>query len=497
MIRTSMLKALLLTGSMVLIAAASAQSAITYQGQLENSQGPVTDTVSMTFSLWDAAVGGSEIASEGPVSVDVVDGLFQVALDFGSGAFGSGERFLAIEVEGELLGDRQAVSAVPVALTSLDAGDGFWQEISSGNISYTGGRVTVGSGLLSRFGINAAAGELVMLARAGGQTALRVNENLSVSVGANYAASGIADGGLRVAGASEFADDLAVQGGLQVQNDLNVQGESTLAGQTSIGSLSSPQRLGVGTDSPWNALHVVAAEGEGPLRVMVGDNSTTSAVIRGYPNRGVAIGNSYVDDDVPERGLIVRGEVHVRDLPWRGSDPISNLCPEPINGGPVWRLVRCMADSSSIRYKEEVETLEGSAELVRALRPVRYRWKDSGREDIGLVAEEVDQVIPGIVLRDEEGEIQGFRYNRLGALLIGAFQELERNHDARLAQLDEANARLVARLEATEAELDEARALARRNAELERRLAAVEQLLGSRQAARTNAQVKAAREAAE
>src|SRR5690554_6223155 len=132
MIRTSMLKALLLTGSMVLIAAASAQSAITYQGQLEDSQGPVTDTVSMTFSLWDAAVGGSEVATEGPMSVDVIDGLFQVALDFGAGAFGSGQRFLAIEVEGEPLDDRQPVSAVPVALTSLDAGDGFWQEISSG-----------------------------------------------------------------------------------------------------------------------------------------------------------------------------------------------------------------------------------------------------------------------------------------------------------------------------------------------------------------------------
>lgn len=474
---TNSLQLFVASALLLLASGLAAESVITYQGQLQSNTGPVTDMVDMSFSLWSAESGGSEISSISVSQVNVVDGLFQVELDFGTAAFDDGPRFLEVNIEGSTLSPRQRIAAVPVAIRALSGQDPLWDD-SNGNLLYNGGNVTVGSPrLITRFGVNAASGETVMLARSSGLTALRVNDNRSVSVGANYASNGIPDRGLRVWGESIFDSDVEMQGRLDVQGALDVLGNVSFDGRTTVGSLASPQRLGVGTDNPWNTLHVISPAGEGPLRVMIENNTTTSAVLRGYSNQGVAIGHSYADADVPSRGLIVRGEIHVRDLEFVGSDPASNVCPQAVNGGPVWRLVRCSPNSSSARLKDDIEPLHGTADMVRALRPVQYTWIDSGRADIGLIAEEVDEVIPDIVIRDSDGQIEGFNYNRLGALLIGAFQEMGREQDQRMAQLKADNEALKGRLERAEVALTSVEEVTRRNAELERRLLALEGLL--------------------
>ncbi len=89
---------------------------ISYQGQLRQQDQPFSGTANLEFRLFTAASGGSQV---GPVQtrngVSVQEGLFQVELDFGAGAFDGSLRFLEVRVNGTAMSPRQAVSFAPQA----------------------------------------------------------------------------------------------------------------------------------------------------------------------------------------------------------------------------------------------------------------------------------------------------------------------------------------------------------------------------------------------
>jgi hypothetical protein len=96
---------------------------VTYQGQLHDGGDPANTVVDMAFSLFDQAQGGSPIATDSQSGVEVSEGLFQVDLDFGSGAFDGGERWLEIEVAEQTLTPRQRISAAPMAVHALNVSE--------------------------------------------------------------------------------------------------------------------------------------------------------------------------------------------------------------------------------------------------------------------------------------------------------------------------------------------------------------------------------------
>lgn len=125
---------------------AGAGSTMTYQGRLQNASGPVDATVDMTFALFETEAGGDPVG--GPIAltgVSVVDGLFQVDLDFGEQAYASG-LWLAIEVAGEPLVPRQAIQGAPFAINVAPGSGSNW-EVSGADIHYLDGRVGVGTSL--------------------------------------------------------------------------------------------------------------------------------------------------------------------------------------------------------------------------------------------------------------------------------------------------------------------------------------------------------------
>jgi len=84
-------------------------------------------------------------------------------------------------------------------------------------------------------------------------------------------------------------------------------------------------------------------------------------------------------------------------------------------------IVNC--GSSSREKKREISRLTQSDALLSSLRPVRFKWKEDGRADVGLIAEEVAEVIPELAMRNKQGEITGVNYRHLTAVLVGAWQE--------------------------------------------------------------------------
>ena len=76
---------------------------------------------------------------------------------------------------------------------------------------------------------------------------------------------------------------------------------------------------------------------------------------------------------------------------------------------------------SSRRFKTNIQPLHDALGRIEALQGVSYERKSDGKHEIGVVAEDVDRVVPEVVAHNPEThEVEGVDYSRLVALLIEA-----------------------------------------------------------------------------
>jgi Chaperone of endosialidase len=109
--------------------------------------------------------------------------------------------------------------------------------------------------------------------------------------------------------------------------------------------------------------------------------------------------------------------------------------------------------SSSRRYKENIKAMEKESEALFALKPATFHYKKdpASTRSFGLIAEEVAQVSPDLITRDEHGQPQTVRYEAVNAMLLNEFLK---EHEAFLEEQRKVQ-RLEAALEAVNARLKE------------------------------------------
>jgi hypothetical protein len=115
--------------------------------------------------------------------------------------------------------------------------------------------------------------------------------------------------------------------------------------------------------------------------------------------------------------------------------------------------------NSSIRFKEDVRDMAAASDGLMRLRPVTYRYKEPYADgskpiDYGLIAEEVAEVYPDLVVKDVDGQIQTVQYQKLTPMLLN---EVQKEHKL-LEQQAETIQRLEKRLAALEAALPSTKA---------------------------------------
>jgi len=89
---------------------------------------------------------------------------------------------------------------------------------------------------------------------------------------------------------------------------------------------------------------------------------------------------------------------------------------------------------SSLRYKENVQDMADSSNAVMNLRPVNFNFKaDKTKEkQYGLIAEEVNDIFPDLVLYNNEGMPESVKYHELPILLLNEIKKLAK----RIEQLE-------------------------------------------------------------
>jgi len=80
---------------------------------------------------------------------------------------------------------------------------------------------------------------------------------------------------------------------------------------------------------------------------------------------------------------------------------------------------------SDIELKQNVKPVDNSAEILSKINPVTFEWKQNGKKSYGMIAQEIEKVLPELVLQQENG-YKSVAYIQLIALLIDAVNNLNK-----------------------------------------------------------------------
>jgi len=93
-------------------------------------------------------------------------------------------------------------------------------------------------------------------------------------------------------------------------------------------------------------------------------------------------------------------------------NPSTGVCSAPI-----------FTATSDERAKENIETISDALSKVSALNGVDFTWKKNGDASSGLIAQQVEEVMPHVVVTDGEG-MKSVNYGALVGVLVQAIKEL-------------------------------------------------------------------------
>jgi hypothetical protein len=233
---------------------------------------------------------------------------------------------------------------------------------------------------------------------------------------------------------------------------------SGAAGATERLRITGAGNVGIGVATPAAALSVLRSWTDAYASMSLSDSDNSSgAGITFYKNSfGTRLGyvgydskfkvwniqNTDMDfatNDTVRMTITNAGRVHMPAVySVAGSGAALNI----ESDGNLFRIV------SARRYKDNINYDNVDGDAVYDLRPVTFTLKDLENpvEEIGFIAEDVEEIDPRLVVYSKEGTVDALHYERVSVLLVKAMQDLKTNYDATITQL----AARIAALESSE-----------------------------------------------
>ncbi len=162
-------------------------------------------------------------------------------------------------------------------------------------------------------------------------------------------------------------------------------------------------------DSMGSGGGVTGSGGVGQVAFWNSSSNITSTSFFMWDNQNARLG---IGVPVPQERLDVAGTIALRNMPFGSGNPVGV--------DSSGRLVR---PGSSKRFKTNIRPLEPTH--VLDLKPVRFQWKSTGEEDIGLIAEEVNEICSDLVVINE-GKPSGVKYDKVAVYLLDVIKEQQK-----------------------------------------------------------------------
>lgn len=232
----------------------------------------------------------------------------------------------------------------------------------------------------------------------------------------------------------------SMTGSLTVSGDLTVDTNTLYVNSTT-------NRVGIGTTSPSYELDVhgttdpsirvyasgTASTDDSFLRLQIAGTSAKTSVLFG-DSGSASVGQVLYDHSTDALSLWTSGTQKVTTTS-AGDVGIGTTSPSEKLHVVGNVLVTGDVDSQSDEaLKENIATLEDSLDSVKKLRGVSYSWKESGKQSIGLIAQEVEQVLPKLV--SEQDGLKSVKYGNIVAVLVEAIKELSAKVEELESKLD-------------------------------------------------------------
>ncbi|NBB73990.1 MAG: hypothetical protein GVY35_09940 [Bacteroidetes bacterium] len=431
---------------------------ITYQGTLADADGnPVTDPVDLAFRFFDAESDGTPLPggegwSESYTGVAVTNGRFSVPLGsqtpLPDALFDNRQQlWLEVAVNGETL-PRTRMTSTAFAREAQSVVDGAIGAGALADGAVTQSKLADETAVRSINGVT----DEVLLSEGTNVTITQQDNELVISAtGADGEPSVVAEAPLAGDGTGEaplripdesiptakLADDAAVLSLNGRRGDVRLQGGSNVAVSEEDDTITITATGAAGVTSVEGLQGAIALAGDGvtvasdeedTITLGLADEAVGSATVADNALTADdldrdAVGEEELADEAVDAAAIQRGVVAAEKLNTANSPSDGNYL-RFIDGEMRWTSLFSSSETdgspSSIRWKENVRTLDDAVALVDQLRGVRYDWTESGEADVGVIAEEVAEVLPELVEFDESGRARAVHYARLTAVLIEA-----------------------------------------------------------------------------
>ena len=114
-----------------------------------------------------------------------------------------------------------------------------------------------------------------------------------------------------------------------------------------------------------------------------------------------------------------------------------------LSGVPIPEGLSNLNDRS-VRFKDNIETIETPLDKISNLRGVKFDWRKeefpdknfSSDRQIGMIAQEVEEYYPELVTTGKDG-YKGLAYDKFTAVLLEAIKELKQEVDGLKAEIKE------------------------------------------------------------
>ena len=377
----------------------------------------------------NTATGAGALLSNTTGTINTADGAFSLASNTtGTGNTASGAQALFKNITGE---ENTAIGFSALGSNSDGVGNtavGF--DALRNNISAAGNTAVGRSALASNLSGNQNT--------ATGFVALGLT-----TTGSSNTAVGFASLGSNVSG----GNNTAIGGGALATN---ASGSSnTAVGVLALGGGSGDSNTAMGS----MALH---SDGTGANNTAIGAGALANNTAG---NNNIALGINAGQNVVTASDTICIGiaGVDVTDGCY-----IGHVFEEPLNpdnlpmaidvNGKVGTL------PSSRRFKDDIKPMDKTSEVILALKPVAFHYKDDKNcsPRFGLIAEEVAEVDPNLVARGKDGKPYTVRYDQVNAMLLNEFLKEHRKvqeQETTINELKKEIETVVARLKQQDAKI--------------------------------------------
>jgi hypothetical protein len=138
-------------------------------------------------------------------------------------------------------------------------------------------------------------------------------------------------------------------------------------------------------------------------------------------------------------GANVDNSCYIGNIHGQLIDPVTAMAVGVDSSGKLGTTV------SSRRFKHDIKPMDNASEAILALKPVTFRYKGDAKDTLcfGLIAEEVAEVSPDLVVRDKEGKPYTVRYEQLNAMLFNEFLKEHRKVEQQGHKIQEQDATIA------------------------------------------------------